>query len=78
MIYSPVAGLKGDFGPLPAGDWTFTCPSRDLNFEIHFTVQEKFAYHVDADAPGSVHDGRSWSHRHAHPSGCLGGGRQRR
>ena len=60
MIYSPVAGLKGDFGPLPAGDWTFTCPSRDVSFQIHFTIQEKFAYHVDADAPGSVHDGRSW------------------
>ncbi|MCX5647445.1 MAG: right-handed parallel beta-helix repeat-containing protein [Phycisphaerae bacterium] len=61
MIYSPVAGLKGDFGPLPAGDWTFTCPSRDVSFTIHFTVQEKYAYHVDADAPGSVHDGKSWS-----------------
>ncbi len=61
MIYNPVAGLKGDFGSLPAGDWTFACPSRDLSFEIHFTVQEKFAYHVDADAPGSVHDGRSWA-----------------
>ncbi len=61
MIYDPVAGLKGDFGSLPAGDWTFTCPSRDLNFEIHVTVQEKFAYHVDADAPGPVHDGRNWA-----------------
>lgn len=60
MIYSPVAGLKGDFGPLSAGDWTFTCPSRDVNFQVHFTVQEKYAYHVDADAPGSVHDGKSW------------------
>jgi hypothetical protein len=61
MIYSPVAGLTGDFGPLPAGDWTFTCPSRDLSFEIHFTVKDQFAYHVDADAPGSVHDGRTWA-----------------
>ncbi|MCL5279352.1 MAG: right-handed parallel beta-helix repeat-containing protein [Planctomycetes bacterium] len=61
MIYSPVAGLKGDFGPLPAGDWTFTCPSRDVGFEIHFTVQEKFAFHVDADAPGPIHDGRTWA-----------------
>ncbi len=61
MIYSPVAGLKGDFGPLPAGDWTFLCPSRDLSFEIHFTVQEKYAYHVDADAPGPAHDGRTWA-----------------
>ena len=61
LIYSPVAGLKGDFGPLPVGDWTFTCPSRDLNFEVHFKVQDKFSYHVDADAPGPAHDGRSWA-----------------
>ena len=61
MIYSPVAGLKGDFGPLAAGDWTFLCLSRDLSFEIHFSVAEKYAYHVDADAPGSVHDGKGWN-----------------
>jgi hypothetical protein len=61
LIYNPVAGLQGDFGPLPAGDWTFTCPSRDVGFEIHFTVQDKFAFHVDADAPGTIHDGRTWA-----------------
>jgi hypothetical protein len=61
MIYSPVSGLKGDFGPLAAGDWTFTCLSRDLTFAIPFTVRDKFAYHVDADAPGTVHDGRTWA-----------------
>ncbi|MCU0915662.1 MAG: right-handed parallel beta-helix repeat-containing protein [Planctomycetes bacterium] len=61
MVYNPVAGLRGDFGPLAVGDWTFTCRSRDLNFETHFTVQDKFAYHVDADAPGPAHDGRSWA-----------------
>lgn len=61
MLYSPVAGLQGEFGPLPAGDWTFTCLSRDLGFSVPFTVQEKFAYHVDADAPGTVHDGRTWA-----------------
>jgi hypothetical protein len=61
LIYSPVAGLKGEFGPLPAGDWTFRCLSRDLGFEIHFTVADRYAYHVDADAPGAVHDGRTWA-----------------
>jgi len=60
MVVSPVVGLKGDFGPLPAGDWTFTCPSRDLGFEVHFTIWDRFACYVDADAPGSVHDGTSW------------------
>jgi hypothetical protein len=59
--YNPVTGLKGDFGPLEAGDWTFTCLSREVGFTIHFTVQEKFAYHVDADAPGPVYDGRTWA-----------------
>jgi len=61
IIVSPVAGLKGDFGPLPAGDWTFTCLSRDLSFEIHFTIWDRFARYVDADAPGTVHDGTSWA-----------------
>jgi hypothetical protein len=61
MIYSPVAGLKGDFGPLPAGDWTFTCPTKNLYFQIPFTVRDKFDYHVDPNAPGAVHDGRSWA-----------------
>jgi hypothetical protein len=59
-IFSPMAGLKGDFGPLPAGDWTFMCSSRDLSFEIHFTIRDRFACYVDADAPGTVHDGTSW------------------
>jgi hypothetical protein len=59
-IVSPVAGLVGDFGPLPAGDWTFTCLSRDLSFEIHFTIWDRFARYVDGDAPGTVHDGTSW------------------
>ncbi len=61
MIYSPVAGLKGDFGPLPAGDWTFTCPSKNLYFQVPFTVRDKFDYHVDPNAPGAVRDGRSWA-----------------
>jgi len=61
MIYSPVAGLKGDFGPLPVGDWTFTCLSKELSFAVHFTVADKFSYHVDADAPGPAHDGRTWT-----------------
>jgi len=59
-VVSPVAGLAGDFGPLPAGAWTFTCFSRDLSFEIHFTIWDRFARYVDADAPGTVHDGTSW------------------
>ncbi len=62
LIYRPVCGLEGDFGPLPAGDWTFTTLSKEILFEIRFTVGGgKSAYHVDGDAPGPVHDGRSWA-----------------
>jgi hypothetical protein len=60
MVFSPVAGLEGEFGPLPTGDWVFTCLSRDAAFEISFTVRDKLAHHVDADARGSVHNGRTW------------------
>ena len=59
-IFSPVAGLEGEFGPLPAGDWTFTCPSRDTAFEIPFTVRDKSTYYVDVDVRGPLHDGKSW------------------
>jgi hypothetical protein len=61
MIYSPVAGLQGEFGPLTPGDWTFMSLSRDASFEIRFTIKDTFAYHVDADAPGAVQDGKSWN-----------------
>ncbi|MBN1507046.1 MAG: hypothetical protein JW955_09380 [Sedimentisphaerales bacterium] len=59
--YRPVAGLEGDFGPLPAGDWTFVSLSRELNFEIRFTVAGKVTHHVDGDAPGPLHDGKTWA-----------------
>jgi hypothetical protein len=61
MIYMPVAGLQGDFGPLAAGDWTFTSLSKDLNFEIRFRVAGKAMHHVDGDAPGPLHDGKTWT-----------------
>jgi predicted outer membrane repeat protein len=60
MIFSPVAGLEGEFGPLPAGDWIFMCPSKDTAFELLFTVRDKSVYHVDADVRSSIHNGRSW------------------
>ena len=61
MIYMPVCGLQGDFGPLAAGDWTFTSLSKSLSFEIRFTVGGRAMRHVDADAPGPVHDGVTWT-----------------
>jgi len=59
--YRPVSGLEGDFGPLEAGDWNFISLSRDLRFEVRFTVGGKALHHVDADAPGPVHDGETWT-----------------
>jgi hypothetical protein len=61
LIYMPVAGLQGNFGPLPAGDWKFISLSRDLSFEVRFTVGGKAVHHVDADAPGPLHDGKTWT-----------------
>ena len=61
MIYNPVAGLAGDFGPLDAGEWLFRSLSKEAGFEIAFTVRDATVYHVDADAPGPVHDGLSWA-----------------
>ena len=60
LFFNPVVGLQGEFGPLPAGDWVFTCLSRDAGFEIRFTIRDKLAYYVDAGVRGSVHNGRSW------------------
>ncbi len=60
LIYMPVCGLEGDFGPLAAGDWTFTTLHKDIAFEINFTVGAKGAYRVDADAPGPAHNGATW------------------
>ncbi len=63
LIYMPVAGLEGDFGPLAAGEWTFTSLNKDISFEIQFAVggTAAKAYYVDGDAPGPVHNGTSWS-----------------
>lgn len=61
LIYMPVCGLEGEFGPLAAGEWTFTTLSKDIAFEVRFSVGGAYGYHVDADAPGPVHDGTSWA-----------------
>ncbi len=59
-IYDPVAGLEGEIGPLPAGDWTLLGVSPGATFNLSFTVGSSTIYHVDADAPGPVYDGSSW------------------
>jgi hypothetical protein len=61
LIYMPVDGLQGQFGPLEAGDWEFISLSRDLGLDIHFTVTGKKVHHVDGDAPGPAHNGKTWT-----------------
>ncbi len=61
LIYMPVAGLQGDFGPLAPGDWKFVSLSKELSFEVRFTVSNEAVHHVDADAPGPLHNGTTWT-----------------
>jgi len=61
MIWDPVAGLEGEFGPLAPGDWLFVSLSKDIDLEIRFTVLDAVAHHVDADAPGPSYNGKSWA-----------------
>jgi hypothetical protein len=60
MIWDPVAGLEGEFGPLAAGEWLFASLSKNIDFEIAITVVDAVGHHVDKDAPGPGHDGKSW------------------
>jgi hypothetical protein len=63
LIYQPVCGLQGTFGPLTPGNWTFRCTQPSIAFEIQFTVggaMSNSTYYVDQDAPGPFHNGISW------------------
>ncbi len=57
LIYSPVSGLEGTFGPLSAGKWTFRCPT--LSAEIEFIVGAATVTYVDRSAIGPP-SGMSW------------------
>jgi len=63
LIWQPISGLQGDFGPLTPGNWTFKCTVSSIAFEIPFTVSgttTSTTYYVDKDAPGPLHNGASW------------------
>ena len=63
LIWQPVSGLQGEFGPLAPGSWTFRCTVPSIAFEIPFTVggtTTGATYYVDKDAPGPFHNGASW------------------
>jgi len=59
LIYMPVSGLEGMFGPLTAGKWTFRCQA--LGVEIEFIVGAVTASvtYVDRSATGPA-NGTSW------------------
>jgi len=63
LIFQPVSGLQGDFGPLAAGSWTFKCTVPAIAFNLSFTVGTPVSsstYYVDQDAPGPWHNGANW------------------
>jgi hypothetical protein len=63
LIYQPVCGLQGSFGPLTPGTWTFRSTVPEIAFERVFTVSGAMGgstYYVDKDAPGPFHNGTSW------------------
>jgi len=63
MIYIPVCGLEGSFGPLTAGKWTFT--SAALGASATFTVSASSSsgtvLYVDRNSPGPIRDGSTWA-----------------
>jgi hypothetical protein len=63
MIYMPVCGLQGTFGPLAAGKWTFRCTTLGVN--IMFTIAAgggtSGVLYVDRNSPGPVRDGSTWA-----------------
>ncbi len=66
LIYKPAVGLRGDFGPLAAGNWTFKCTHFRIPFQINFTVGGGGGGHilrVDKNAPLTIWtpDGSSWT-----------------
>jgi hypothetical protein len=60
LIWMPVSGLEGDFGPLAPGAWVFKCTSPGVAFEINFVIPGGGVIYVDADAPHAFPNGSSW------------------
>ncbi|MDH7598316.1 MAG: choice-of-anchor Q domain-containing protein [Sedimentisphaerales bacterium] len=61
LIYAPVCGLQGQFGPLSPGRWVFRSSSPHIGLEIPFTVGPTKVIYVDKDSPTPSGDGTSWS-----------------
>jgi len=61
LIFEPVCGLQGQFGPLAAGRWTFQCASPKVNFVIPFTVGATRVIYVDASSTSGAPNGTTWA-----------------
>jgi hypothetical protein len=61
LIFQPVSGLQGQFGPLAAGRWTFQCASPQVNFVIPFTVGASRVIYVDASSASGSPTGTTWA-----------------
>ena len=64
LVWMPVCGLQGNFGPLAPGNWVFKCTVPAIAFNISFTVSGiplNTIVYVDKDAPGPIHNGSSWN-----------------
>jgi hypothetical protein len=63
MIYMPVCGLQGTFGPLTAGKWTFRCTTLGVNltFTVTGTGSSGTVIYVDRSSPGPARDGTTWA-----------------
>ena len=64
LIFQPVSGLTGDFGPLAPGNWVFRSTVGPIAFSLNFTVSgapPASVIYVDDNAPGPVHNGSSWA-----------------
>lgn len=61
MLYLPVCGLQGQFGPLASGHWTFRGTTTQGSFEIRFTVGPTQVIYVDKDATSSPFNGTTWA-----------------
>jgi len=62
-FWEPVCGLRGSFGPLPAGSWVFLCTQGAAAFTLPFEVRSaspETVYYVDARAVGAG-NGSSWA-----------------
>ncbi len=63
LIYMPVCGLQGAFGPLTAGKWTFRCIPLgvDIDFIVSGTASSGTVLYVDRNSPGPIRDGTTWA-----------------